>query len=102
MIVTWIAARRSDGAKGDPKPVLPWPGWPVLGLIAIAGIFDASGNTFYTIATRLGRLDVAAVLSSLYPASTILLAVVLLKERATRSQAAGMALALVAVVLISA
>jgi drug/metabolite transporter (DMT)-like permease len=79
-----------------------WPGWAVLGLIAIAGIFDASGNTFYTIATRLGRLDIAAVLSSLYPASTILLAAVLLKERTTRSQAAGMALALVAVVLISA
>jgi len=74
----------------------------LLALIAIAGIFDASGNTFYTIATRLGRLDVAAVLSSLYPASTILLAAVLLKERATRSQTAGMALALVAVVLISA
>jgi drug/metabolite transporter (DMT)-like permease len=101
MIVTWIAARRSGGAKGDAKPVLPWPGWPVLGLIAIAGIFDATGNTFYTIATRLGRLDVAAVLSSLYPASTILLAAVLLKERTTRSQTAGIALALVAVVLIS-
>ena len=101
VIVTWIAMRRSGGAKVDPKPGLSWPGWPVLGLIAIAGIFDASGNTFYTIATRLGRLDVAAVLSSLYPASTILLAAVLLKERTTWSQAAGMALALVAVVLIS-
>ena len=74
----------------------------MLGLIAIAGVFDASGNTFYTLATRLGRLDIAAVLSSLYPASTIVLAVVILKERATRSQAAGMALALVAVALISA
>jgi drug/metabolite transporter (DMT)-like permease len=100
VIVTWIAARRGS-AKRDPKPALAWPGWPVLGLIAIAGIFDASGNTFYTIATRLGRLDVAAVLSSLYPASTILLAALLLKERTTWSQAAGMVLALVAVVLIS-
>jgi drug/metabolite transporter (DMT)-like permease len=102
MIVTWIATRRSSDAKRDLKPRPWWPGWPVLGLITIAGIFDASGNTFYTIATRLGRLDVAAVLSSLYPASTILLAAVLLKERTTRSQAVGMALALVAVVLISA
>ena len=101
MVVTCIAARRSGGVKRDPNAALSWPGWPVLGLIAIAGIFDASGNTFYTIATRLGRLDVAAVLSSLYPASTILLAAVLLKERTTRSQTAGIALALVAVVLIS-
>ncbi len=101
LVVTCIAARRSGGVKRDPNAALSWPGWPVLGLIAIAGIFDASGNTFYTIATRLGRLDVAAVLSSLYPASTILLAAVLLKERTTRSQTAGIALALVAVVLIS-
>ena len=108
-VVTWIGTRKIGtpvGAKVDAKldarPKLLWPGWAVLGLIAIAGIFDASGNTFYTIATRLGRLDIAAVLSSLYPASTILLAAVLLKERTTRSQAAGMALALVAVVLISA
>ncbi len=76
--------------------------WAVLGLAAMAGVFDASGNSFYTLATRTGRLDIAAVLSSLYPASTILLAAVFLKERTTRSQAFGMVLALVAVVLISA
>ena len=70
-------------------------------MIGIAGVFDASGNTFYTVATRLGRLDIAAVLSSLYPAATIVLAALLLKERTTLSQAAGMALALIAVVLIS-
>jgi drug/metabolite transporter (DMT)-like permease len=100
--VTWIGTRRKTGPTGDSAPQRWWPGWVVLGLIGIAGIFDASGNTFYTIATRLGRLDIAAVLSSLYPASTILLATLLLKERTTLSQAAGMALALVAVVLISA
>ena len=101
VIVTWIGMRRAGKTKIDSSAKLRWPGWAVLGLIAIAGVFDASGNTFYTIATRLGRLDIAAVLSSLYPASTILLAAVLLKERTTLSQAAGMALALVAVVLIS-
>ncbi|MFL6427477.1 MAG: EamA family transporter [Acidobacteriaceae bacterium] len=102
--VTWIGTRRKGGANAntEAQPKLLWPGWAVLGLIAMAGLFDASGNTFYTIAARLGRLDIAAVLSSLYPAATIVLAAALLKERTTRSQAAGMALALVAVVLISA
>jgi drug/metabolite transporter (DMT)-like permease len=100
--VMWIGARRRGGLRSSSTPQRWWPGWIVLGLIGIAGIFDASGNTFYTIATRLGRLDIAAVLSSLYPASTILLAALLLKERTTLSQAAGLALALVAVVLISA
>ena len=51
-------------------------------------------------ATR-GRLDVAAVLASLYPVVTIILAAWFLKERATSSQALGMALALGAVVLVS-
>jgi drug/metabolite transporter (DMT)-like permease len=100
--VTWVGMRRTGGAKTEAQPRLSWPGWAVLGLIAMAGLFDASGNTFYTIAARLGRLDIAAVLSSLYPAATIVLAAALLKERTTRSQAAGMMLALIAVVLISA
>ena len=66
-----------------------------------AGLIEAAGNLLYMLATRVGRLDVAAVLSSLYPAATILLAVWLLKERAKALQAWGMALALVAVVMIS-
>ena len=48
-----------------------------------------------------GRLDVAAVLASLYPVVTIILAACFLKERTTSSQALGMALALGAVVLVS-
>lgn len=72
-----------------------------IALALIAGLCDTSGNFLFVAATRIGRLDVAAVLASLYPASTILLAAWLLKERTNRRQALGMAAALVAVALIS-
>ncbi len=72
-----------------------------IALALIAGAFDTGGNFLFVAATRIGRLDVAAVLCSLYPASTILLAAWLLKERTNRRQALGMTAALVAVALIS-
>ncbi len=75
--------------------------WIGIGLALVAGAFDTSGNFFFVAATRIGRLDVASVLSSLYPASTILLAIWLLHERTNRRQALGMTAALVAVALIS-
>jgi drug/metabolite transporter (DMT)-like permease len=64
-------------------------------------LLDTSGNLLFLAATRAGRLDVAAVLASLYPASTILLAALALGESPTRRQALGMAAAVVAVVLIA-
>jgi len=56
---------------------------------------------FYIETTRFGRLDVAAVVCSLYPAGTILLAAVVLREWPTPRQLAGMGLALTAVALLS-
>lgn len=73
----------------------------VILLAGSAGILESFGNGLYMLTTWMGRLDVAAVLSSLYPAATILLAIWLLRERVTRIKAAGMILALIAVVVIS-
>lgn len=64
-------------------------------------LLDTSGNILFLAATRAGRLDVASVLASLYPASTILLAALTLGERPTMRQAAGMTVAAAAVVLIA-
>ena len=66
------------------------------------GVFDSIGNFLFVYAVTQGRLDVAAVLSSLYPASTLVLARVFLKERIAKLQAIGIAMALVSVALIAA
>jgi drug/metabolite transporter (DMT)-like permease len=64
-------------------------------------LLDTGGNMLFMAATRLGRLDVASVLASLYPAGTILLAAWYLHERPTRRQVLGMMTALAAVVMIT-
>lgn len=70
--------------------------------MVFCGIFDSVGNFLFVYAATHGRLDVAAVLSSLYPASTLILARVILKERIAKLQAVGIALALASVALIAA
>jgi drug/metabolite transporter (DMT)-like permease len=64
-------------------------------------LLDTGGNVLFVAAARLGRLDVASVLASLYPAGTILLAAWALHERPTRRQMVGMVTALAAVVMIT-
>jgi drug/metabolite transporter (DMT)-like permease len=69
-------------------------------LAAAAGLLDTTGSVAFVRASQLGRLDTVVVLSSLYPAVTVLLAVAFLKERLTRSKAVGVCAALVALPLI--
>ncbi len=77
------------------------PGARDLPLVAMAGLFDAAGNAFLVLAAHAGRLDVAGVVSSLYPVSTVVLAVVILRERVSRWQLAGLVAAFSAIVLIT-
>jgi len=66
----------------------------------LAGVLDAGGNVFYLLAKQFIRLDVAAVLSSMYPATTILLASIIFKERVSRNQGIGVLVCLAAIALI--
>ncbi len=68
----------------------------------LAGCLDVSGTALFIRATQTGRLDSAVVLTSLYPAVTVLLARVVLHEHFTRWKAVGMFAALLAVPMIAA
>jgi drug/metabolite transporter (DMT)-like permease len=73
----------------------------MLGVILVAGACDALANLCFLIASRHGLLSLASVLTSLYPAITVLLAVSLLREHTSRTQRIGLALALGSIVLIT-
>jgi drug/metabolite transporter (DMT)-like permease len=73
----------------------------VWGLCIVNGVIDIGGNGFYVLAAQAGRIDVAAVLGALYPASTVLLAWVVLKEKINWLQALGVLLAFAAIVLFT-
>jgi len=70
-------------------------------MIVIAGILDVVANVAVIYGLRSGDLSVVSVLIALYPAGTILLASVVLKERIATIQWAGLALALMASALLA-
>jgi len=73
---------------------------PLTRLVVACGVIDMIANALYLVASRGGPLSVVVTLVSLYPASTVILARVVLAERLSAWQIAGVACALVAVVLI--
>ena len=77
------------------------PGRTDMWQLALIGCADLAATALYGVATKEGELSIVAVVGSLYPVVTVLLARGVLKERITRLQAAGVALALLGVGLVS-
>jgi len=91
MLLVVVLIRRESFA-------VPRDAWLV---VFFNGTLDLGGNLFFILASQAGRLDVSAVLSSLFPGSTVLLASVILKEHISKKQWLGIAAALVAIVLFT-
>ena len=79
------------------------PTYPLgFGIALLAGCIDVTGTFLFVRASQMGRLDTAVILSSLYPAVTVILARIFLGEHFTRWKTVGMIAALVAVPMIAA
>jgi drug/metabolite transporter (DMT)-like permease len=81
------------------RQALPKPGASPVALLS--GFLDAGGNILYLFAAQNTRLDVAALLSSLYPAATVLLSSLILKEKISLPQWFGVSACIVAIMLIT-
>ena len=84
----------ASGGRWKPQAKRPY--------MVMAGVLDALANGLFVFAVRSGRLDVATILSGLYPAVTVICARFLLNERVSRPQWAGIVVALIAVPMITA
>jgi drug/metabolite transporter (DMT)-like permease len=84
-------------ARRESFPV-PRGAWTV---VLINATLDLGGNFFFILASKVGRLDIAAILSSLYPGATVILAWLILKEHISRKQVMGIALAFAAIYLFT-
>ncbi|GIJ49698.1 membrane protein [Virgisporangium aliadipatigenens] len=91
----WERHRRAAGRTPSQRPA------GILKLIALSGMLDMTANALYLLAVRDGMLSIVAPLASLYPVSTVLLALALDRERVRPVQVAGLGLAVAALVLVA-
>jgi drug/metabolite transporter (DMT)-like permease len=83
------------------RPALRLRGWPVLVVLGV-GCGDTLGNLLFAASSGHGIVSLTSVLASLYPIVTVALAAVVIKERLSRTQLAGVVLTLAGIGLISA
>jgi len=74
----------------------------ILPVVAAVGLLDMAGNGFFLAAAQAGPLAIAAIVSSLYPVTTVVLATLVLRERLGVGHAIGVLCAIVAITLIAA
>jgi drug/metabolite transporter (DMT)-like permease len=96
--VATIIAAMAFGLARSTRLLPRGGGWAVL---LLSGALDMGANIAFLLASRLGMLSIAAVVASLYPGPTVFLACVVFREKLTLPRAAGLALALAGVALIS-
>jgi drug/metabolite transporter (DMT)-like permease len=104
-----LAASRAAGtaivlmaaARARRRPMRLGGGMPLLAA-ALAGIGDATANLLYLLAVRSGPFALAVIITSLYPAVTVLLARLVLGERMRAAQRAGLAIGALGIILVTA
>ena len=93
LLAVVLVARLASRSLSVPRGVLP--------VVVLGGIGDMTANALFLLAAQQGQLAITGILASLYPVSTVVLAQVVLRERLVATQAAGLAAAGAAVVLIA-
>lgn len=91
-ILVVVAGSRIKGERPSGNAWLP---------LLVVGMLDVTANATYAFATKEGPVAISAVVASMFPITTVILAHIFLGERIAPSQKAGVALALVGVVVLA-
>jgi drug/metabolite transporter (DMT)-like permease len=79
----------------------PWPHGTEWGPLMLIGVFDVGANTTFAASSNRGALSITAVVASMFPVTTVLLAYRFLHERLSKLQLVGIVLALTGLALLT-